>query len=154
MPAHQRTKHREKDWAPYTQVRYWSACTGAAPPSGAGWDCVYDETVPVDENGSYTLVVSKPEDRPKNAKEACGVKWIDFGKGEGDFPGARPWVNVVYMRYMDSNPSWMQSPAKIPAPSTTNPYPQDAYIMKEYFPAAHYETKAQYESHGCPDPVQ
>jgi len=153
MPTHQRTRHREKTWTPDTQVRYWSACTGAAPPSGAGWDCVFDEEVPVDENGWYTLVVSRPEDRPSNAKEECGVKWIDFGKGEGEYPGARPWVNVVYMRFMNPDPDWPQSPLNIPLPSTTNPYPQDAYTMKEYFPASHYETKAQYESHGCPNPI-
>ena len=153
MPVFPKTKDREKDWTPGTQVRYWSACTGAAPPSGAGWDCVYDETVPLDQYGGYTLVVSKPEDRPNNAKEACGVKWIDFGKGEGDYKGARSWVNVVYMRYMHSSPSWPQSPMNIPLPSPTNPYLQDAYIMKEYFPTSHYETKAQYESHGCPEPI-
>jgi len=154
MPAYPSTKHREKTWTPGTQVRYWSACTGAAPPSGAGWDCVYDEQVPLDENGGYTLVVSKPEDRPRNAKEECGVKWIDFGKGEGEYPGARSWVNFVYMRFMDANPDWTESPANVPPPSATNPYPQDAYIMKEYFPVAHYETKVQYESHGCPDPIR
>jgi hypothetical protein len=99
-------------------------------------------------------VVSKPEDRPRNAQEECGVKWVDFGKGEGDYEGARPWVNFVYIRYMNSDPSWKQSPATVSAPSLTNPYPQEAYIMKEYFPASHYETKLQYESHGCPTPVR
>ncbi|HSK79175.1 MAG TPA: hypothetical protein VLQ45_22165 [Thermoanaerobaculia bacterium] len=154
MPAHPKTRHREEAWPPDTQVRYWSACTGGTPPSGAGWDCVWDETVPVDKYGVYTLVVSKPEDRPSNAKEECGVKWMDFGKGEGEFPGARPWVNVVYMRFMYPNPKWTRSPANIPLPSPTNPYPQDSYIMKEYFPVSHYETKAQYESHGCPEPIK
>jgi hypothetical protein len=153
MPVHPRTKHREKTWTPGAQLRYWSACTGAAPPSGAGWDCAYDEQVPVNEDGWYTLVVSRPEDRPRNAREECGVRWIDFGKGEGDYPGARSWVNVVYIRFMDPSPDWKQSPANIPAPSRTNPYPQDAWIMQEYFPTAHYETKAQYESHGCPNPI-
>jgi hypothetical protein len=148
MPVHPETKGREKNWTPNAQVRYWSACTGAAPHSGLGWACVWDEHVPVDENGWYTLVVSKPEDRPVNANEECGVKWLKFGKGEGEYPGARHWVNVVYMRFMDPNPDWAESPTfpNLPLP---NPYAQDAYTMKEYFPRSHYETKAQYESHGC-----
>jgi hypothetical protein len=154
MPTHPKTKLGERNWTPDTQVRYWSTCTGAAPPSGAGWDCVWDEGVPVDDNGMYTLVVSRPADRPDNAREECGVKWVSFGKGEGDYEGARPWVNTVYMRFMVPNQDWPQSPTKIPMPSGTNPYPQDAYVMQEYFPTSHYETKLQYESHGCPVPIE
>lgn len=154
MPSHQKTKLGNPNWTPDTQVRYWSTCTGATPPSGAGWDCVWDQAVPVDEDGYYTLVVSRPEDRPANARRECGFKWMDFGKGEGDFLGARPWVNVAYMRFMDPNPDWAQSPKNIPLPTATNPYPQDQYVMKEYFPSSHYETKAEFESHGCPTPVQ
>ena len=101
----------------------------------------------------YTLVISRPEDRPDNARAACGVRWLDFGQGEGDYRGARPWVNMAYMRFMDPSRDWLHSPKKIPLPTSENPYPQDSTIMKEYFPSSHYETRAEYESHGCPIPV-
>lgn len=160
MPTFPRTKDGEEMWPdPAPQVRYWSLCTGGAPPSGAGWDCAYDEMVELDENHNYLIVVSRREDRPANARKDCGVTWLSFGPGEdiprdkGGYQGARPWVNFAYMRFMDPNDDWQSSPANIPLPSVENPYPQEAYVMQEYFPASHYETKAQFESHGCPVPT-
>ena len=160
MPTFPRTKDGEKLW-PETapQVRYWSACTGGAPPSGAGWDCVYDEEVQLDGDDNYLIVVSRREDRPSNARGECGVTWLSFGPGEdiprdkGGYEGARPWVNFVYMRFMDPDDDWKNSPAKIPLPTMEDPYPQEAYVMQEYFPASHYETTVQFESHGCPVPT-
>lgn len=151
MPTHPNTRHREQTWPSESQVRYWSACTGGSGASGAGWDCAFDEEVPVDENGMYTLVVSWPEDRPKNAIEACGVKWLDFGSGEGRYVGARNWVNTVYMRYMNPDPKWAESPVNIPTPTPAQPLPQDAEVMRDYYPRAKYTSKADFEAnHACP----
>jgi hypothetical protein len=146
MPTHQKTRHHEEHWIPDTQVRYWSITTGGSAPSGVGWMSLYDEEIPLDENGNFTIVMSWPEDRPKNATKECGVAWIDFGDGEGHYVGARNWVNVVYFRYMVSNPDWSQSPAKIPQPTTKNPVPQDAEVMQEYYPRAEYMSKADFEA--------
>jgi hypothetical protein len=150
MPTFPPTHQGNTAWLPDTEVRYWSACMGAAPPSGAGWDCVFDESTPVDDEGMYTLVVSRPENRPSNAREECGFTWVNFGQGEGDYTGARPWVGFMYLRYMTPNADWAESPNRVPAPTPTNPYPQEAYVMKEYLPRAHYETREEFESHGCP----
>mmetsp|Transcript_52259 Transcript_52259/g.131191 ORF Transcript_52259/g.131191 Transcript_52259/m.131191 type:complete len:499 (-) Transcript_52259:143-1639(-) len=155
LPAHATTKNHDKHWRAGTQLRYWSVCTGGAPPSGAGWDCTFDEAVPVDEDGMYTLVVSRPEDRPANAREECGVKWLDFGAGEGvgtgrgHFPEARSWVNFVYMRYQVTNPTWPKSPSNVPEPTPASPFNQEQWVMREYYPVAHYETREQFELHGC-----
>jgi hypothetical protein len=73
------------------EVKYWSVVTEASAPSGEMWDGVFDMMVPVDENGFYTIVVSRPEDRPANATHENGVAWIDWGPGEGlDDPRNRP----------------------------------------------------------------
>ncbi|NJL28128.1 MAG: hypothetical protein HC897_09620 [Thermoanaerobaculia bacterium] len=146
MPTHPKTRHHQKTWPADAQVRYWSATTGGSVASGAGWDSVFDEDVALDKDGYFTLVMSWKEDRPKNAIKENGVTWIDFGAGEGHYVGARSWVNTVYFRYMDSNPSWKQSPVNIPPPTPQQPIPQDAEVMQEYFPRAVYMSKADFEA--------
>jgi hypothetical protein len=146
MPTHPKTRHHQETWPLDAQVRYWSVTTGGSAPSGAGWASVFDEEVPLDEHGNFTLVMSWPEDRPKNATKENGVAWIDFGNGEGHYIGARSWVNVVYFRYMNPNPDWPHSPAKIPVPTQEQPIPQDAAVMQEYYPRAIYMSKADFET--------
>lgn len=148
MPTFPRTRHRQKEWRPDPQVRYWSITAGTAPPDGIGWGTVFDEEVPLDNDGNYTVVMSWPENRPGNATKENGVAWLDFGGGEGHFTGARTWVNFVYIRYMAPNPDWQQSPANIPMPTQKCPVPQDAATMQEYYPRASYTTKAAFEALG------
>jgi hypothetical protein len=45
--------------------------------------CPFDEEIPPDRSGFYTIVVSLPEDRPATATVQCGVAWMDWGKGTG-----------------------------------------------------------------------
>lgn len=148
MPRHQKTRHGEEHWEQDTQLRYWSASSGGTLPSGLGWATVYDEEMPLDEHGNFTIVMSWQEDRPKNARPECGVKWLDFGNGEGHYIGARNWVNVVYMRYQHMSPDWQESPLHIPQPTQENPIPQDAKTMKEYYPKAKYMSKEAFEDLG------
>ncbi|SMF72851.1 hypothetical protein SAMN06265365_13065 [Tistlia consotensis] len=148
MPSHQRTRHRQKKWIRDTQVRYWSVTAGTAPPDGIGWGSLFDEEVPLDGQGNFTIVMSWPENRPANATKENGVAWLDFGGGEGHFTGARAWVNFVYFRYMAPNPDWPESPANIPLPTVEQPVPQDAETMQQYYPRATYMTKAAFEALG------
>lgn len=161
MPTYQHTRPSASNWTPgQTQVRYWSACTAQGPVSGKGSDCTYDQQVPLDQNGYYTIVVSRPEDRPANANTVCGVKWLDFGIGEGNYPplstvpnsGPRNWISTFYLRYMDSDPNWAQSPVRVPQPTTTDPANHVAETMGAYSPVAQYESQAQYEANGCDPP--
>ena len=54
------------------QVRYWSICTAGAianpPLLPTDSACLFDQEVPTSSAGEYTVVVSLPQDRPKNAK--------------------------------------------------------------------------------------
>ncbi|MFN8160742.1 MAG: hypothetical protein U0R52_06830 [Solirubrobacterales bacterium] len=130
------------------QVRYWSMCTGSSPVSGLGYDCVYDQQVPLRRDRRYTLVISKPKDRPKNATLACGYKWLDFGKGENypednPAPTSRDYVGVFYMRFMAADPNWGRAPQRVKTPGT------EAKVMGPYFPRSRQMSKADFQKLGC-----
>ncbi len=130
------------------QLRYWSLCTGSSPVSGLGYDCVYDQQVPLRGDRRYTLVVSRPADRPRNATPACGYKWLDFGKGENypedhPAPTSRDYIGLLYMRFMAVNPRWAQAPQRVKTPGT------EARVMGPYFPRSTYTSKASFERRGC-----
>lgn len=59
------------------QLRYWSFCTNAATTQFLA--CAQDDQIPTDSSGFYTIVVSSSNNRPANATESCGVKWLAKG---------------------------------------------------------------------------
>lgn len=146
MPTHPRTRRGETTLPVDPQVQYFSVSTAAAPPYGAGWDTVCDEQIPVDENGYYTIVVSWPWYRPKNATRENGIAWLSPGDGEGHFLGARIWVGLLYIRYQNSSPNWAESPMNIPQPTVEEPFPQDERIMGPYYPRGKYMSTAEFEA--------
>ena len=54
------------------ELRYWSWCSNQGFANTRVNQCVYDEHIPVGPDGFYTLVVSREEDRPRNARPECG----------------------------------------------------------------------------------
>jgi hypothetical protein len=151
MPTFPSTKHGQKNWpSEETQLRYWSLTTGGTAPSGLGWATVFDEEIPLDGDRGFTIVMSRAIDRPKNAIREHGVKWIEFGGGEGYYIGARSWVNSVYIRYQAAlkDEAWPHSPLNIPPPSPERPAPLDAVVMGPYYPRAQYMSKEEFEKIG------
>ncbi len=146
MPTHPTTRRGEKTLPVDPQVQYFSVSTAAAPPYGAGWDTLVDEQIPVDKDGYYTIVVSWPWYRPRNAVPENGIGWITPGGGEGHFLGSRIWLGVVYIRYMNSSPNWQESPMNIPLPTVEEPIPQDERIMGPYYPRGKYMSTAEFEA--------
>ena len=74
----------------------WSFSTGSNivdPPLGyPTTDSVSDFEIPIARDGTYTIVVSQPEDRPANATVENGVAWLK---------GADPTLpDLVIMRHM------------------------------------------------------
>jgi hypothetical protein len=128
---------------PDGQVKYWSVVSVASPPSGELWDGVFDMQVPLDRDGFYTIVVSRPEDRPKNATKENGVAWMDWGPGEGlaDARNRQDW-GMLIMRYMVCHPDWENSPEK-----ATKPGSEEA-VMGPYYPRGYYTTKEEFEAKG------
>jgi hypothetical protein len=123
-----------------TQVRYWSFGTGAnvvpwITPSSVGTG---DFQIPTASDGTYTLVVSQPADRPANATPEQGVAWL---------PGSDPsqpgllWLRQV----LPSQEYFPQSVWAVPegVPGVAE------QIMGPYFPQTVYCDKATFEAGGA-----
>lgn len=141
-PTHPYTTGRVEYMNTTTQVQYFSISTGAGPCSGEGWETVYDEELP----DYYTIVVSWPWNRPSNAVKNNGIVWLSPNVGEGHYVTARSWVGVLYIRYQNCNPNWLESPANIPIPSRKDPILRTQEVMGEYYPRSMYMSKAEFES--------
>lgn len=147
MPTFPKTLPAAERWRPRDyQVRYWSACTGSSPVTGLGYDCVYDQQVPLRKHRRYTLVIGRPADRPANARAECGYRWINFGKGENyPDPASRGYIDTLYMRFMAADPDWKQAPQQVTEPGT------EKQVMGPYFPKSRYWTKSAFKQLGCND---
>ena len=130
---------------PDAQTQYWSVVSCEAVPSGQVVDGLTDFQVPLDADRNYTIVVSRPDDRPKNAtlkNEVAWMKWSPRGEGLDD-PRNRPDYGMLIMRMMANNPSWNERPDNITKPGT------EAAVMGPYFPTGYYTTKAEFEAKGA-----
>jgi hypothetical protein len=144
MPKFNETFEADTKTLDSAKLRYWSVCTGSAPPSGKGYDCVFDQQVALRDD-AYTIVVSRPEDRPTNATEECGYTWLDFGAGEA-LPGLNPGrahVGAIYMRFMEPALNFNHSPLQVTEAGT------EEQVMGPYFPQGEYTTKAAFEQLPC-----
>lgn len=80
------------------QVRYTSFCMNEAPQSTRVTDCAFDEQIPTDRKGRYTIVVSRAGDRPSTARVACGKAWVRWSKtGDGDLDRNFGWFQIRNM---------------------------------------------------------
>lgn len=145
MPTFPRTLPSSSGWHPADyQVRYWSMCTGSSPVTGLGYDCVYDQQVPLRKHRRYTIVIGRPADRPANARSACGFRWMNFGKGENyPDPASRSYIDTLYMRFMAADPGWSGAPQQVTEPGT------EPQVMGPYFPRSKYWTKSEFKQLGC-----
>ena len=117
------------------QLRYWSLCQNERQ-STRFIGCTYDEVAVLGGNGSFTTVMSTPEDRPANATEECGVNWLPWG--------AQP-EGLLTVRQMLARPDFVQTFFKV-----DTPYEIDA-VVGEYLPRGnHLSGPAQFEERGCP----
>ncbi len=145
MPTYPKTLPAARRWTQHKpQLRYWSLCSGSSAVTGLGYDCVYDQQVPLSKRRRYTLVVGRAEDRPPNARPACGYRWINFGAGENyPDPASRSYVGTLYMRFMAASPGWKGAPQKVKTPGT------ERRVMGPYFPTSKYWTKSEFRKLGC-----
>jgi hypothetical protein len=154
MPTHPETydKNKVNDQTADTQVRYWSVCTagGVEKPADFATNsaCLFDQEVPTNSNGEYTVVVSLSQDRPKNAKPGCGVAWLDWGTGGDDLEGeyaadSRPSLDTLVMRNQLSNPAFAQSIEKAVTPGS------EKEVMGAYYPTSTYMTTQEFEARRC-----
>jgi hypothetical protein len=85
-------------------MRYWSICSNQGFANTRVNDCLFDEEIPLDENGFYTVMLSRAADRPRNATRECGIAWLPMADdGDGMFDED---VTVVQIRQMLAAPEF------------------------------------------------
>jgi hypothetical protein len=153
MPTHPETyEHNPVNQSGSSQVRYWSLCTTGAvaepPMLPADSACLFDQEVPTNTNDEYTIVVSLPEDRPRNARPGCGVAWMNWGTAgdalEGEYErDRRATLDVLVMRNQLSSPAFEQSIQNVTVPGT------EESVMGAYYPHGTYMTRQGFEARKC-----
>jgi hypothetical protein len=102
------------------QLRYWSFCQND-PYNQRYIACLRDDQVKLDKDGFYTIVVSRPSDRPK-----CAKNWIPWGP--------QPWGTLIY-RHMLPDPAFSGAIQK-------SSYGSEQQTMGDYYPAVRYAKAA------------
>ncbi len=122
-------------------LRYWSLCTNEGLATTRFTDCVYDSNVSIDETRNYTIVISKPENRPANAIRSCGVTWLNFGE-DGDGAGNKS-LAILILRNMLPNSQFKHAVQNIPRVG------DEKLTMGAYLPIPAYTTRGAFEENGC-----
>ncbi len=136
-PTTPKTLDGEKSMEP-GDLRYWSFCSNQGFANTRVNGCVHDEQIPVNKDGIYTIVLSRAEDRPRNARTECGVAWLpmaDDGDGAGDAD-----VTVFQLRHMLGVGDFPHSIQSVSGPENIE---RD---MGEYFPKGRYMSPSAFET--------
>ena len=120
------------------ELRYWSVCSNQSFGNTRVNDCLFDEEIPLDENGYFTLAISKAEDRPRNAINECGIAWLPIAEnGDGVFDDDVAIVQFRHMLARDDFPFSIQS---------VENQKDTKEVMQEYYPRGRYLMPNQVES--------
>lgn len=120
------------------ELRYWSICSNQGLSNTRVNDCLFDEEIPLDANGFYTVIVSREEDKPRNAVTECGIGWLPMAEdGDGLFD---PDVTVVQIRHMLTSPDFEHSVQRVIRQDEL----QD--VMAQYLPVSRYGLPNQIET--------
>lgn len=135
-PITPKTFHGEKTMG-NGELRYWSVCSNKGFAVTKVNDCLYDERIPVDKDGYYTIAVSRKSDRPRNAFTQCGIGWLpmaDDGDGIIDKD-----ASIVQIRHMLASPTFSYAIQNIQQDKDIAP------VMREYYPRTFYTTTNNFE---------
>ena len=136
LPTTPKTYHGDELMTKGDMV-YWSICSNQGFANTRVNDCLFDEQVPVNQNGEYTIVVSRKEDRPRNAYLECGVGWLpmaDDGDGAIDED-----ATVIQIRNMLASPDFKH------AIQNVDEIGKEKEIMGPYLPTSFYTTTGAFE---------
>lgn len=124
------------------ELRYWSICKNESLATTRVVSCLYDEQIPVDKDGFYTIAIATGQDRPVNANARCGVAWLDWGStGDG---ADRPTAGFLVFRHLLPLPTFGHAFQKVVTPGT------EAQVLGPYLPKGTYMSREQFETRGCP----
>ena len=120
------------------ELRYWTVCSNQSFGNTRVNDCLFDEEIPLDKNGYFTIFVSRLKDRPRNANKECGYAWLPMADdGDGVFDED---VSIIQFRHMLARDDFSNSIQSVENQNDTKK------VMKEYFPKSRYFMKNQVES--------
>ena len=120
------------------ELRYWSICSNQSFGNTRVNDCLFDEEIPLDEDGYFTIFVSRLEDKPRNAIKECGYAWLPMADdGDGIYDND---VSIILFRHMLAKSDFPYSIQNVMNQSDSKK------VMKEYFPKSRYFMKNQVES--------
>jgi len=135
-PKTPRTYWNDKTWdESKADLRYWSITTGNDLITGQIASGANDEMIPIHEDGTFSVVISKPEDRPEHATQANGYAWIDWGR-RGDMAG-RDGFTTIAIRHIIPLNGFKYAAQNVSLPGG------EAEVMGDYFPKARYFTDAE-----------
>ena len=119
-------------------LRYWSLCSNQSFVNTRVNDCLFDEEIPINKNGFYTIAISREEDRPRNAVNECGIAWLPMADdGDGMFDDD---VTIIQFRHLLPSNSFEHSIQKVKRQD------QLEEIMGPYMPKARYLMPNQVET--------
>jgi hypothetical protein len=116
------------------QLRYWSFCQ-YEPATQRVIACRRDNHVKVGRRGYYRVVVSTAQQRPKNARSACGVTWLPWG------PTTQ---GLLIYRHMLPRRTFRHAIQRVGQPGNEKRAMGSLYPRGRYF-----KTAADFESRGC-----
>lgn len=147
------------------EARYWSLTGYVVPegfdmlgavmnpnyPAGLAAHCLMDEDLVLQGDRRYIIALSRPEDRPANARPEAGVTWSDWGEA-----GNISWT----LRWMTVGPDWTAPNAPTPQKlGRRAEWAEDSFdprvipnghdgALGAYVPRVSYLTRAQFEALG------
>jgi hypothetical protein len=126
-PTFPDTRQRAKTMPGGKQLRYWSLCQND-PYTQRYVDCLADDQVKVDKDGFFTIVVSRPSDKPE-----CAKNWIAWGP--------QPQGVLIYRHMLPD--------AGFSAAIQNAEYGREQATMGDYLPSLRYSTPSGF---ACPKP--
>ena len=135
-PKTPRTYWNNKTWdESKADLRYWSITAGNDLITGQIASGVNDEMIPIRKDGTFSVVVSKPEDRPKCATQENGHAWVDWGR-RGDMAG-RDGFTTIAIRHLIPLNGFKYAAQNVVEPGT------EAEVLGAYMPKARYFKDAE-----------
>lgn len=130
-------------------IRYLSICSNELISTATNF-CINDEQLKhKDKDGYYTVVVSRPEDRPTNAKDECGISYLALSERGDGYTGAdaeekgHTDLGFLIMRNLLPYPHFNQ------AIQDTKVWGDEKSVMGDYLPSITYTSKEEVEALGC-----
>ena len=120
------------------ELVYWSLCSVQGFAITRVNDCLFDEQIPINENGEFFIVVSREEDRPRNARLKCGFGWLPLSN-DGDGINDED-IGILQIRNLLAAPDFKHAIQNIKQIGT------EEEIMGDYFPRSFYTSKEAFEA--------